>query len=108
MSLSSLSRRAVILGTACTFSWAVSRQAAGGPPVPPCHDLGTAPKIVLTPAESEAHRVFLLLAMTLVYDGWSINRQRPELVAEYAAAEPGRRFPPQGARASVHLCLSHL
>ena len=37
--------------------------------------------------------MFLLLAMALTYDGWTVDRSRPDLVAAYAQAEPGRSFP---------------
>jgi len=47
----------------------------------------------LSPGEAERHTIFLLLAMALVYDGWGVDRARPDLVAAYATAEPQRRFP---------------
>jgi tRNA(Arg) A34 adenosine deaminase TadA len=58
-----------------------------------CTDVTAAPPLALTPTEEELHSIFLLLAMALVHDAWGVDRRRPEQIAAYAAAEPGRHFP---------------
>jgi tRNA(Arg) A34 adenosine deaminase TadA len=86
MEAGSLSRRASLLA-ACALCCALPARAQEAtrrcPPVPVAGDPA---------AEQERHAVLLLLAMALVHDGWCIDRSRPELVAAYAAAEPGRVF----------------
>jgi len=91
MKSASLSRRGALLGAACLVCCGGAHGAT--PPAPTCTDVTAAPVLKLSPAEAERHTIFLLLAMALVYDGWGVDRARPDLVAAYAAAEPQRRFP---------------
>jgi tRNA(Arg) A34 adenosine deaminase TadA len=50
------------------------------------------PPVDLTARESEQHSIYLLLAMALVFDGWCVNKTRPEQVQAYAAGAPDRIF----------------
>ena len=47
----------------------------------------------LTAAEQERHSIYLLLAMTLVFEAWGLDPSRREQALAYAAAAPGRVFP---------------
>lgn len=50
------------------------------------------PAIDLSEADKERHNIFVLLTLALVYDHWCIQRNDKDVVAEYAAIAPGRRF----------------
>jgi tRNA(Arg) A34 adenosine deaminase TadA len=81
-----LSRRAMLFGTigviASTAGAAANDRA----------DLTAAPAVPMTAAEAERHTILLRLAMALTFDGWGVDRHRPETVAAYRAADPGRTF----------------
>jgi tRNA(Arg) A34 adenosine deaminase TadA len=75
-----------MLGCACATNALPARAQ------PRCLDLTLPPPVALTPAEQEQHGIFLLLAMALVFDGWGVDRRRPDLVTAFAVEEPERRF----------------
>jgi tRNA(Arg) A34 adenosine deaminase TadA len=85
-----LHRRATILGSAATCVIAEHSQTTAAPIS--CPDFTTAPPLRLSPSEQERHRIFLLLAMALVFDGWGVDRRRPDMLKAYAQAEPDRTF----------------
>lgn len=84
------SRRGLLFRAACSFGCA--HLAAAQPKGLDCAGVTAPPPLSLDAEARERHEVFLLLAMTLVHDLWGVDRSNPALVAEYAAAEPGRRF----------------
>jgi tRNA(Arg) A34 adenosine deaminase TadA len=89
MSRLGLTRRGAMLGGACLFGHSAVAQAANNPDCPvvaaPAH-------LELSAQVQERHEIYLRLAMALVFDGWGVDRERKDLVAAYAAAEPGRQF----------------
>jgi tRNA(Arg) A34 adenosine deaminase TadA len=92
MDLPTLSRREAVLGALCSFG---CTRAPHGKKVSrrlKCSDVAAPPPLTLTPTEEEMHCILLLLAMALVFDGWGVDRRRPEQIAAYAAVEPARRF----------------
>jgi tRNA(Arg) A34 adenosine deaminase TadA len=94
MSSSLLTRRAAVLLAAAAGAAALVRprdEDAGG--LPSCDDVTAPPPLSLSSQEQEEHAIFLSLAMALVFDAWGVDARRADLVASYAAAEPGRIFP---------------
>lgn len=89
MSRLGLTRRGVMLGGACLFDHSAVAQTAS---IPDCPDIAAAPHLNLSAQEQERHEIYLRLAMAMVFDGWGVDRNRKDLVAAYAAAEPGRKF----------------
>jgi tRNA(Arg) A34 adenosine deaminase TadA len=92
MSQQFLSRRSVLGGTGCLLGCTGLVPARGALARAACTDLLAPPPLRLSPEGQERHSIYLLLTMALVFDAWGVDRTRPELVAAYAAAEPGRRF----------------
>lgn len=90
MSGSAFSRRHLIAAGAC---WLCAGRRVRAEAPPPCDDLQAAPVVEMSAAERERHTIFLSLAVTLAFDAWTVDRGRPDLVAAYAEAEPGRVFP---------------
>lgn len=86
-----LQRRATILGSAAACITAEHSQTSAAPIS--CPDLTAAPPLGLSPSDQERHCIFLLLAMALVFDGWGVNRRRPDLLKAYVQVEPDRSFP---------------
>lgn len=87
--MSGFSRRGVLFGAACALGCTA---ASAGPGRLTCDDAAASPALALGAAEQERHGIFAALAMALVFDNWGVDRSRPELVAAYEAAEPGRVF----------------
>lgn len=56
-------------------------------------DVAAPPPIELSTPDTEAHSIYLLLAMALVFDGWCVNKNRAEQAQVYADGEPERVFP---------------
>jgi tRNA(Arg) A34 adenosine deaminase TadA len=92
MSQQFLSRRSILVGTTCLFGCIGLVPIRSALATPACTDLLAPPPLRLSAEEQELHSIYLLLAMALVFDAWGVDRTRPELIAAYAAAEPGRRF----------------
>lgn len=93
MRLASLSRRALLTGGACFACLGGSSRADEAPSVFSCDDVEVYPSAALARGEAERQTLYLLLAMALVFDGWTIDRSRPKTIAEYEIAAPGRVFP---------------
>jgi tRNA(Arg) A34 adenosine deaminase TadA len=85
-----LSRRRALLCAACAIGF--PRSGARAEPARRCDDVTAAPVVELTPVEEERHAIFTLLAMAMTFDAWGVDTSRPEFVAAYASADPGRRF----------------
>ena len=90
MNGSGLSRRGLIAAGAC---WLCAGGRGRADPRPSCEDVEAPPLVDLSAAERERHTIFLSLAMTMAFDAWTVDRSRPDLVAAYAQAAPGRPFP---------------
>jgi tRNA(Arg) A34 adenosine deaminase TadA len=88
-----VTRRQTLIMGGSSLCCAQTVRAEMAPKARNCVDVTAPPALFLTPFEEEGHGIFLRLAMALVYDRWSVDRSRPDLMAAYAAAEPGRRFP---------------
>ena len=92
MTIPRLSRRGTLAGAACLLGCAHSAHSLAAAS-PNCTDVTAAPALELGGAEQEIHNILLLLAMALAFDGWGVDRSRPEMVAAYKAVEPDRDFP---------------
>jgi len=82
-----LSRRSALVGATCAICCAQTKAGAAQ-----CDDVTAPPRLSLTPVEEERHGIFLLLAMAMTFDAWGVDKERPDLVAAYAAVDPTRRF----------------
>ena len=48
------------------------------------------PRLDLLASEKEQHSIYLLLAMALVFDGWCVNKHRPEQISLYTQVNRDR------------------